>query len=149
MSAPTLHYAWQSPDIRTPFDLSSFSIPVAEVAAFFAWRMRLADDRPLVVQSVTCDGPVLAMMECFHNKSSLLVPIFIGEKLSGCVSIDSCSSAREWTTSEIDTLRSFGDIAGSLFVHDETRIALEKSERRFSVLTETAHDAIITTNRLR
>jgi len=143
MSPPVLRYAWQMPSIPIPFELSAFRVSSADLAVLSAWRAQMNEGKPLIAQLATSKGPIRAVLEAFQNQSTLLVPIFVGGKLWGNLGIDSCAAARQWTTSEIDLLKTFGDIAGSLFVHNATRLSLETSEERFRVLGATAADAII------
>jgi two-component system sensor histidine kinase/response regulator len=46
--------------------------------------------------------------------------------------------------SEIDTLRTFADIGGTLIKRDEAKFSLETSEARFRSVASTTQDAIIT-----
>jgi diguanylate cyclase (GGDEF)-like protein/PAS domain S-box-containing protein len=142
-SPPALRYVWQIPGIATPFDMSTFQASAAEMEALSAWRVQMTEGEPLIAQFATSEGPIRAMLESYRNLSTLLVPIFVGGKLWGNLAIDSCRVAREWTGSEIDLMKTFGDIAGASIVHDATRLSLETSEERFRVLGATAADAII------
>jgi diguanylate cyclase (GGDEF)-like protein/PAS domain S-box-containing protein len=146
-SPPTLRYAWQTRDIAMPFDLSSFSVAPTDLGELLAWRAQLKSGKSSIAQRATSTGAIRAMMDHFHNESTLAVAIFVDGKLWGNLAADSCSVSREWSTSEIDTMKTFGDIAGALIVHNETMLSLEASEERFRVLTATAQDAIITTDK--
>ena len=143
MPRPVLRHVWQIPGISLPFNLSTFSASDADMEALSAWRAQLNEGKPLIAQLATSEGPVRAMLESFQNQSTIVVPIFVRGKLWGSLAIDSCRVAREWATSEIDLMKTFGDIAGSLVVHHATRLSLETSEERFRVLGATAADAII------
>jgi diguanylate cyclase (GGDEF)-like protein/PAS domain S-box-containing protein len=140
---PVLRYVWQTQGISSPFDLSTFLASDADMEVLRAWRARLKEGKPLIAQLATSEGPLRAMLESFQNKSTIVVPIFVGSQLWGSLAIDSCGEAREWTASEICLMKTFGDIAGSLIVHDAARHSLETSEERFRVLGATAADAII------
>jgi diguanylate cyclase (GGDEF)-like protein/PAS domain S-box-containing protein len=143
MSPPALRFVWQTPDIPRPFDMSAFRVSGADTAGLTAWRAQMKEGKPLIAQRATSEGLIRAMLEAFQNKSTLVIPIFVSGKLWGSLGIDSCRVEREWMTSEIDLMKTFGDIAGSLVVHNETRLSLETSEERFRVLGATAADAII------
>jgi diguanylate cyclase (GGDEF)-like protein/PAS domain S-box-containing protein len=137
---PKVHYRWPIQDVHRPIDFSAFPAPAMD---FAGWRAPLKDGRPVISQLATSEGPVRALLEWFHNQSTLIVPIFVGDKFWGSLGIDSCTVAREWTTGEMDTMKTFGDIVGALIVQNETRLSLERSEERFRVLGATAQDAII------
>jgi diguanylate cyclase (GGDEF)-like protein/PAS domain S-box-containing protein len=140
MMPPEVHYTWPMQDVHRPIDFSAVPVPATD---FVGWRAPLKEGRPVISQLATSQGPVRTLLEWFHNQSTLIVPIFVDDKLWGSLGIDSCSVAREWTTSEIDTMKTFGDIVGSLIVHNQTRLSFERSEERFRVLGATAQDAII------
>jgi diguanylate cyclase (GGDEF)-like protein/PAS domain S-box-containing protein len=141
---PELRYQWQMPGVPGgAVDFSAFPVPAEDRAALLAWRAPLNQGRPLITQLASSEGPVRALLEWFHNQSTLVVPIFGGDKRWGSLGIDSCSVARIWTQAEIDAMKTFSEIAGSLIVHNETRLLLESSEERFRVLGSTAQDAIL------
>ena len=92
----------------------------------------------------TSEGHIRALFERLGTKSTVLVPIFVRGVFWGALSADACTTAREWNSSEIDTLRTFADIGGALIQRDEAKHSLETSEARFRAVTATAQDAIIT-----
>ena len=139
-----LRHMWQAPDIQTPLDLVSFNGPLTDSAAMFAWGTQLKEGKSVVAQLATSDASVRATLEHFQNKSILMVPIVVNNRTWGSLSADACKVAREWTAHEIDTLKSFAGITGSLIRRGETLLSLEMSEERFRVLSTTAQDAIIT-----
>jgi diguanylate cyclase (GGDEF)-like protein/PAS domain S-box-containing protein len=152
-SAPELQYAWQNSDLPshaampTLADLAVFPSREEDRAALSGWRAGMRDGTPLVAQLATSDGPLRALLEHYHNQSTLLVPIFAGGSMWGSLGIDACIVARVWTASEIETMKTFGEIAGSLIAHNETRTMLETSEARFRLLAASARDAIFSSDR--
>jgi diguanylate cyclase (GGDEF)-like protein/PAS domain S-box-containing protein len=142
-SPPVLRYLWQGDNVSTPLRDMSDPFPGMDSAALRSWRAPMKEGKPVIAQMATSEGAVCAMLRHFQSKSILLVPILLGGKMWGNLGTDSCS-AREWDESEIDTMKTFGDIAGSLILHDERRLALERSEERFRAVSATAQDAIIT-----
>ncbi len=143
-SPPALAYYWQSPGIEKPLAFGLLPLSPQDAAALDAWRARMNEGEPLIAQLATSEGPVRAMLGYFGNQSTLQVPILVGGKLWGNIGIDSCSVPRDWTASEIDTLKTFGEIVRSLIVRDETRRALARSNERFRMLTTAAQDGIVT-----
>ncbi len=140
---PILRYASQMRDRSDAFELTSFQPTPSEAAALGVWRLPLKEGKPVFAAVDTAEEPIRKMLEWFHNKSTLLVPIFVGDRSWGTLAADSTSAMRRWTPNEIDTLSTFGDIAGALIVHHETLVALKTSEERFSVRGATAVDGII------
>ena len=144
VTAMTAHQVWEAPDIQAPVTSPASWAHAMGRAAASAWLGLLTDGKPVIAQLATSEGPVRDLLEHLGNKSTLIVPIFVGEVFWGGLIADTCRTAREWNESEIKTLRTFGDIAGLLIRRSETLHALETSETRFRAVTETAQDAIIT-----
>ena len=140
---PLLRYVSQAPDEPQTFELASFQSTPSDDAALKAWRLPLKEGKPVFGAVDTAEEPIRRMLAWFHNKSTLVVPIVVGERLWGTLAADSTSTMRKWTPNEVDTLSTFGDIAGALVVHHETQMALQTSEERFRVLGATAVDGII------
>ena len=143
MSPPPLRYVWQMQGIPMPFEMSSFRVSATDVESPAAWREQMKEGNPPIAQLATSAGSIPSLLESFQNNSTLEVPIFVGGNLWGNLAIDLCAVAREWTTNEIDLIKTFGDATESLFVHSETRVSLETSEESFRVLGAAAADAII------
>ena len=144
MTATTVHQGWEAPNIQVRVSPPPSWIDPLGRAAATAWLDLLTNGKPVIAQLATSEGPVRALLDRLGNKSTLIVPIFVGEVFWGGLIADACEMVREWTESEINTLRTFGDIAGLLIRRGETLHALEASEARFRAVTETAQDAIIT-----
>ena len=140
---PLLRYLSQAQDAPQTFELASFQSTPSDDAALRAWRLPLKEGKPVLGAVDTAEEPIRRMLEWFHNKSTLMVPIVVGDQLWGTLAADSTSAMRKWTPTEVDTLSTFGDIAGALVVHHETQMALQTSEERFRVLGATAVDGII------
>ena len=143
---PILRYLSQAQDAPQTFELASFKSTPSDDAALRVWRLPLQEGEPVFGSVDSAEEPIRRMLEWFHNKSTLLVPIIVGDRLWGTLAADSTSAMRRWTPNEVATLSTFGDIAGALVVHHETQVALQTSEDRFRVLGATAVDGIITMN---
>ena len=140
---PVLRHLWQLPGTKISVDPSAFVFAPADRPAMAAWHAPLSANKPVETHLATSHGPVKVLLERLQIQSSLMVPIFDADRLWGTLGLDSCRRARQWMTSEIDTLRSFGEIVGSLIRNDEARRSLARSEERFRTVTATAQDAII------
>jgi diguanylate cyclase (GGDEF)-like protein/PAS domain S-box-containing protein len=139
-------FMWEAPDIEVPFALAdrAHQYNAVEMAA---WRRPLQDGLPVFADAAAAQGAVREMLAFFKIQSSLLIPVYVGGAVWGFLGIDSCRAARHWAASEIETMRILADVAGSLIVRERARVALETSEQRFRLLTATATDAIITTDK--
>lgn len=145
--APLFRGLWEADGLRVPLRTpGSFDDLVApsDYAALAAWRMPLSEGRVVTADRSSSEGAILRLMTRLQNRSTLMVPIFAKGVLWGHLGIDACDAERQWTESEIDTLRTFADATGSLFVRDEASLALSKSEARFRLFEKTAEVGIIT-----
>jgi diguanylate cyclase (GGDEF)-like protein/PAS domain S-box-containing protein len=143
-AVPLFRYVWQMPGNASSVDLTAFNPSPADVATLAVWRAKMHDGSPLIAQLAGSTDALRGMLEYGRNQSTLMVPIFVDGTFWGNLAADSCVVPRVWTEAEIDTLKTFGGIAGALLVQHETRAKLEASERHVRVLNDTAQDAIIT-----
>jgi diguanylate cyclase (GGDEF)-like protein/PAS domain S-box-containing protein len=143
-TVPAFRYIWEAPGIEVSIDPTNFPLTETDSAAIAVWHAPLIANKPVMTDLATSEGPVHALLDKLHIRSNLVAPIFVNDRLWGSLGIDACRETRTWTPSETDTLMTFGDIAGSVITHHETRMALEQSEGRFRALTAAAQDAIIT-----
>jgi diguanylate cyclase (GGDEF)-like protein/PAS domain S-box-containing protein len=139
-------FMWEAASVTVPFDLgaAAHKYDRAEMAA---WRHPLWDGVPVLADVVTAKGAVRDMMMDFQIQSALLMPVFVGGAAWGVLGIDMCHAPRRWAASEIETMRILADVAGALIVRERARVALETSEQRFRLLTMTATDGVITTDK--
>ncbi len=140
-----LLHCWEVADIQVPVTGTQFPVDaLLGPAVVAAWFRSLADGKPVIANLATSEGPIRELLERLRNKSTILVPIFVGDMFWGALAVDSCTTAREWNATEIETLRTFAGIAGALVQRAEAQQTLEASEARFRTVTATAQDAIIT-----
>jgi diguanylate cyclase (GGDEF)-like protein/PAS domain S-box-containing protein len=135
---------WEAPDIGSATEFAGLLRSSLDQAPMDVWRAQLAAGNSVIAQIATSEGPIRRHLEDLQSKSILIMPILVGRKLWGRLGIDTVREARSWTANEIDTLKTFAGILGSLILRDASRLSLESSEVRFRVLTATAQDAIIT-----
>jgi diguanylate cyclase (GGDEF)-like protein/PAS domain S-box-containing protein len=141
-----VRFLWEAKDIAVPFELVSRAHQQDPVE-MAAWRRPLKDGIPVFADAATAKGTLRDMMVHFKIQSSILAPVFVGGATWGFLGIDACKAARHWAASEIETIKILADVAGSLIVRERARVALEASEQRFRLLTTTATDAVITTDK--
>jgi diguanylate cyclase (GGDEF)-like protein/PAS domain S-box-containing protein len=141
--APALIDVWQRPDALPVVDKSSFTAALTDMTGWSAWWARMNDGNPLMVDRATSEGAAHALFVRLGVESLLTVPILVKSEVWGCLGIESCAALRRWTLPEVEILKIFGDIAGSLIMHHEAAGALQAALERFRAVTTTAHDGII------
>jgi diguanylate cyclase (GGDEF)-like protein/PAS domain S-box-containing protein len=142
-STLALRAAWEAPDVSGHFDPSSFLTPPTPPAAMTAVRAELSHGKVVIGQRATGGGLLHVMLQRLGAQSILIVPIVVDEKLWGNLSANVSREARAWSMIEINTLKTFASIVGSLAFRDQQRISLETSEERVRVLMSAAQDAIV------
>ncbi|CUT06285.1 PAS domain S-box protein [Candidatus Kryptonium thompsonii] len=75
-------------------------------------------------------------------KSILVVPIFVGDKWWGFISLNDCRIERKWDEAEINAIKTFADILGLTIQRSENEKALRESEQRYRKLFEDSKDPI-------
>jgi len=134
-------FQWEIPGIAVPFSLTGANVHPFDYTEMAAWRRPLREGKMVFADTAT--GGVRAMLDAFEIKSCILVPVYAAGGVWGFICVDDCLAARNWTASEMETLRILADTAGALIVRERARVALETSEERFRLLTTTAKDAVI------
>jgi len=142
-SSPALRYAWEARVVSRHLDSASLRDPSSPAGGTSAVRALLSDGEIVIGQRATGGGLLDAMLERLQAQSLLMVPIVVNAKLWGSLCANVSREARDWSANEINTLKTFASIFGSLALRDEQRLSLETSEERFRVLTTTAQDAIV------
>nr|WP_250890777.1 EAL domain-containing protein [Sphingobium nicotianae] len=141
--APIVRDVWQAEDVEARLNAVALLGQPVEDPIMNAWIAPLRDHQSVATQLSSSEGHVRAFLERLQIQSSLIVPIFVGETFWGALAVDSCRCVRAWTKTEIDMLNIFGDIVGSVMVHEASSRSLEQSEARFRAVTTAAQDAII------
>jgi diguanylate cyclase (GGDEF)-like protein/PAS domain S-box-containing protein len=139
-----VRYCWEVESIQVSITGRPNSIDALKPAVLAAWFDLLTDGEEVIAQAAASEGRIGHLLRSLEIKSTVLVPIFVGGVFWGALGADACTKAREWNSIEIDTLKTFADIAGALIQRTEAQLSLAASEARFRAVTATAQDAIIT-----
>jgi len=143
-TSTALRYEWHAPGVPGAPDPALFTTRPSEVPAMMGARAELAKGTVLIAQRAAGPGPFSALLDYMDIESLAIAPVAVDHKLWGILNADSRRKARVWTAYEIDTMKTFAGIVGSVVARYDARISLETSEERFRVLTTTAQDAIVT-----
>lgn len=73
-------------------------------------------------------------------RSVLIVPIFIEQQWWGFIGFDSCSVERDWSTAEIDALKTAAGLLGAAIQQRRSDDALRTSEKRNRVILDAIPD---------
>jgi len=129
-----MRFEWQSPGAPEAADRRAISpARVADPDVTSKIRAELAEGKILVGQRATREGLLHSVLERFHYESLLIVPIVVDDKLWGGLGAATFRTARDWSATEINTLKTFASVLGSLLGRNEAQLSLEKSEQRLRV----------------
>jgi diguanylate cyclase (GGDEF)-like protein/PAS domain S-box-containing protein len=108
-----LRFAWHSVD--APMIVDTASIPPGIPAD--PWFAALYEGKAIsVLPRAMPDGAVKTYFTSAGNQSVLRVPVTIEGKFWGYIGFDDCTTEREWTSSEVDILRTLADLIGSAII---------------------------------
>ncbi|MFC1607635.1 PAS domain S-box protein [Candidatus Latescibacterota bacterium] len=68
--------------------------------------------------------------------SIIVVPIYVEDVWWGFIGFDMCTAEHDWSTAEMDTLKTVADILGAAIHLDKAKEALQDKEKRFRELAE-------------
>jgi PAS domain S-box-containing protein len=120
----TMRHEWTAPGV-------SSQLGTGQVVGLSLWGDRLARDE--VVRGHLRDFPPheRALLEPQGIKSLLDVPIVVGGRWWGDISLDDCVSERTWSDAEVEALRAAAGIIGASIARDRAETELRSREEQF------------------
>jgi len=120
----TMRHEWTAPGVRS-------QLGSGQVVGLSLWGDRLARDE--VVRGHLRDFPPheRALLEPQGIKSLLDVPIVVGGRWWGDISLDDCVSERTWSDAEVEALRAAAGIIGASIARDRAEAELRSREEQF------------------
>ena len=106
------HHLWAVPGIATPPMFQNAKAPMSEVG-LKSWVPRLAGGETIVGHVREFDPVVRAFFELGGVKSTLCVPVFADGQWLGMIAFDDCHSERDWSATEIDTIKTIAELVGA------------------------------------
>ena len=115
-----------APAFELRFAWHSANAPVIVDAAFLPpgihadpWLAALYEGQSIAaLPRAMHDGPIKTYFIKAGNQSILRVPVTIEGEFWGYIGFDDCTTEREWTSIEIDILRTFADLIGGAIVRE-------------------------------
>jgi len=107
------HILWSAAGISTPAIFNDArGLTMAEVG-LKSWVPMLMRGMSVVGHARNFEEPVRRFFEFGGVKSAVAVPVFAEDRWWGFIGFDDCHSEREWSPSEIDTLKTLAELVGA------------------------------------
>ena len=127
-----VRYAWRSVGLRSRRDTASIQNWLGS-DAMVSWRAMLSRGETVTAQIKTSVGPTQSLMAGLDLGSLLLAPIFVGDTFWGAFGIGSAATERNWTSVEVDTIKTLADVTGAVIAREKADRHLEKIARTDSL----------------
>jgi len=114
-------------------------------AGFERWVERLRQHR--LVYGHTSDFPEQerSFLAAQSIISIMVAPIFVGGHWWGIIGFDECRTKREWSSVEIEALKTAANIIGAAIQRKQAEDALLDSEQKYRLVVENANEGIVIT----
>ncbi|MHB0856004.1 MAG: PAS domain S-box protein [Anaerolineae bacterium] len=133
---------WAASGIAPQKDNTNLQSVAYDEVGFERWERLLSAGQ--IVHGHVHDLPCSeqALLAAQQILSLVVVPIFVSGALWGFVGFDECCELREWTTAEMDALRTAARVLGASLERRRVEDSLRASEARFRAVLDISNDAI-------
>ena len=106
------HHVWSVPGIATPPEFHDTTTSMANVG-LKSWIPRLRRGETIVGHTRDFDVAARPLFDLGGVKSVLCVPVFADGQWQGLIGFDDCRSERDWSATEIDTIKTLAELVGA------------------------------------
>ena len=107
------HHLWSASGISTPPHFKDANGTTMAEVGLELWLRRLAAGKVVVGHVRDFEESAREFFESAGVKSAMAVPVFADGNLWGHVGLDDCREEREWSPTEIDTLKTLAELIGA------------------------------------
>ena len=107
------HHLWSASGISTPPLFKDANGTTMVDVGLKSWLRRLAAGKVVVGHVRDFEKSVRKFFESAGVKSAMAVPVFADGHLWGHIGLDDCRDEREWSPTEIDTLKTLAELIGA------------------------------------
>ncbi|HEY1310811.1 MAG TPA: EAL domain-containing protein [Pseudolabrys sp.] len=122
------HSVWTAPGIATPPEFQNSKEPMTNVG-LRSWVPRLERGETISAHVREFGSKRRAFFNLGGVKSILVVPIFADGRWSGVIGVDECHTERDWSTAEIDAIKTVAELVGAGMVRTAQLKALADANR--------------------
>lgn len=105
---------------------------------FGEWEEKMARGETVYGRVREFSDQIQELLTPQEIRSLVLVPIFIGEEWWGFIGFDDCWEERDWTTAELEALKTTANIFGAAIQRERTEAALQRQNEELVGLYEIA-----------
>lgn len=137
-----LTFKWYAPETEKRVEDIQLQNISYRLAGFERWIEILGKNE--IIHGIVKEFPFreYLFLSMLGVRSIVVVPIFVGDKWWGFISLNDCKSEHEWEKSEIEAMKTFANILGLAIRRGENEKALRESEQRYRKLFEDSKDPI-------
>jgi diguanylate cyclase (GGDEF)-like protein/PAS domain S-box-containing protein len=107
------HHLWSASGISTPPLFKDAKGTVMADVGLASWLRRLAAGKVVVGHVRDFEEPTRKFFKSAGVKSAMAVPVFADGHLWGHIGLDDCRDERDWSPTEIDTLKTLAELIGA------------------------------------
>ena len=111
------HNRWSAAGISTPAIFNDARGRTMVEVGLVSWLPRLMGGETIAGHARNFKEPARKFFEFGGVKSTLAFPVFVEGRWWGFIGFDDCRSEREWSPSEIDTLKTLAELVGAAITH--------------------------------
>jgi diguanylate cyclase (GGDEF)-like protein/PAS domain S-box-containing protein len=123
------HNCWNSAGISTPAIFHDGRGRTMVEVGLVSWSPRLMAGEIITGHTRNFEEPVRKFFEFGGIKSTVAVPVFVEGRWWGFIGFDACRSEREWSPSEIDTLKTLAELVGAAVINTRSLQKLSDANR--------------------
>ena len=112
------HYTWSAPGIASPKEFRRAAAPMAEVG-LKSWIAKLERGETIAGHVRDFDPDARKFFALGGVVSTLCVPAFADGRWSGIIAFDDCREERDWSATEIDTIKTMAELVGGAVARAE------------------------------
>ncbi len=133
-------HEWCAPGITPQIDVLK-NVPYSSIPS---WKRSL-ESKPFFAASdvSTLDRDLRAFLEPQAIKATIVAPLVVDGRRSGFFGFDECTTTREWSITEIETIKTITAIISGSYARTTLSRKLAVSEENFHTLFDTIDDVLV------
>ena len=115
----TRRYSWATEGFEIPPGKMIFENANMAQIGLSSWIPRLKRGEIITGLARDLEPSVREVLKVTEALAILIIPVFVNGRWWGQIGLDNCATEREWTASEIDTVKTLAELVGSALRQEE------------------------------